>query len=147
MLLGTFGPWAGPASVPQPGAMTWRAVVVPREHGGWSLIAGRSIAAIPFVRVQIARWRGGSTHANGGGRAQVAGLAGLAMALAAVALDLRLALGAAAVLAAVGLHWWWFRRPPRPPRSSGCSSWRWAWRWWPRPRWASSCCDRGRPAP
>ncbi|HEY7069522.1 MAG TPA: YwiC-like family protein, partial [Acidimicrobiales bacterium] len=28
--------------------------------GLWLVLAGRSIAAIPFVRVQIARWRGGS---------------------------------------------------------------------------------------
>jgi YwiC-like protein len=87
--------------------------------GLWLVLAGRSIAAIPFVRVQIARGRGGSSSANGGARVQAAGFAGVAVALAAVALDLRLALGAAVVIAAVGLHWWWVRRPPSPAKVVG----------------------------
>jgi hypothetical protein len=91
----------------------------PLAVGLWLVLAGRSIAAIPFVRVQIARWRGGSVGADGGGRAQAAGITGAAVALVAVALDLRLALGAAAVLAVVGLHEWWVRRPPAPAKVVG----------------------------
>jgi hypothetical protein len=91
----------------------------PLAVGLWLVLAGRSIAAIPFVRVQIARWRGGSVGADGGGRAQAAGIAGAAVALVAVALDLRLALGAGAVLAVVGLHEWWVRRPPSPAKVVG----------------------------
>ena len=83
------------------------------------VLAGRSIAAIPFVRVQIARWRGGSPGANGGDPARAGAIAGVAVALVAVALDVRLDLGAAAVLAAVGLHWWWSRRPPSPAKVVG----------------------------
>jgi YwiC-like protein len=87
--------------------------------GLWLVLAGRSIAAIPFVRVQIARWRGGSTGANGGGSARAAGIVGVIVALVAVALDMRLALGAAVVMAAVGLHAWWVRRPPSPAKVVG----------------------------
>jgi hypothetical protein len=87
--------------------------------GLWLVLAGRSIAAIPFVRVQIARWRGGSPGANGGDPARAGAIAGVAVALVAVALDVRLALGAAVVLAAVGLHWWWSRRPPSPAKVVG----------------------------
>jgi hypothetical protein len=77
----------------------------------WVLLAGRAVAAIPFVRVQIARLR------HGGGPVRTSDLAtagGIAVALVAVLVDHRVAAGAAAVTALAVLQVVWVRRPPVP---------------------------------
>lgn len=84
--------------------------------GLWLVLAGRSIAVIPFVRVQIARLRRGDGPVATSDRAQIAGAT---VALAAVATDARLAAGAAAVLVVATLQAWWVRRPPVPAKVLG----------------------------
>jgi hypothetical protein len=84
--------------------------------GLWLVLAARSIAAIPFVRAQIARCRHGHGPIATSDRAQVAGAT---VALGAVAVDARLAAGAAVVLVVAALQSWWVRRPPVPPRVLG----------------------------
>jgi hypothetical protein len=84
--------------------------------GLWLVLAGRSIAVMPFVRVQIARLRRGFGPVATSDRAQIAGAT---VALAAVAADVRLAAGAAAVLVVATLQVWWVRRPPVPAKVLG----------------------------
>ena len=84
--------------------------------GLWLVLAGRSIAVIPFVRVQIARLRRGFGPVPTSDRAQIAGAT---VALAAVAADMRLVAGAAAVLTVATLQAWWVRRPPVPAKVLG----------------------------
>ncbi|HKA82891.1 MAG TPA: YwiC-like family protein, partial [Acidimicrobiales bacterium] len=84
--------------------------------GLWLVLAGRSIAVIPFVRVQIARLRHRDGPVATSDRAQVAGAT---VALAAVAADVRLVAGAAAVSVVATLQAWWVRRPPVPANVLG----------------------------
>ena len=81
-------------------AATAAAVVVAAGEGAglaaacWLLLAGRSVASIPFVRVELERWR----HGSGPRRtSDVAGALGVAVATAAVLADDRLLAGAVAV--------------------------------------------------
>lgn len=82
----------------------------------WLVLAARSVAALPFVRVQITRLRRGTGRLVVSDRAQ---LAGGAMALAAVAVDRAVIAGAVFVLAVTALHSRWVRRPPVPARTLG----------------------------
>jgi hypothetical protein len=84
--------------------------------GLWLVIAARSIAVIPFVRVQIVRLRHGHGPVATSDRAQ---FAGAAVALAAIALDGRLVAGAVVVLVIGALQSWWVRRPPVPAKVLG----------------------------
>jgi hypothetical protein len=82
----------------------------------WVVLAGRALAAIPFVRVQIARLR----HGEGPVRtSDLATAVGIAVALVAVLVDHRLAAGAAAVSALALLQVLWVRRPPVPAKVLG----------------------------
>jgi hypothetical protein len=96
-------------------------VVVGGEGAGlaaalWVLLAGRAVAAIPFVRVQIARLR----HGEGPVRtSDLATTGGVALALVAVLLDHRVAAGAAAVTVLALVQVLWVRRPPVPAKVLG----------------------------
>lgn len=82
----------------------------------WLVLAARSVATLPFVRVQIARLRHGTGRLVVSDRAQ---LAGGAMALAAVALDRAALAGAVFVLGVTVLQSRWVRRPPVPAKVLG----------------------------
>lgn len=75
----------------------------------WLLLAARSLAAIPFARVQIFRLRRGQTDTRASDGAQ---LAGLAVAAVAVATEHRALAGALMVGVVAVVHVWWVRRPP-----------------------------------
>jgi hypothetical protein len=84
--------------------------------GMWVVLAGRTLAAIPFVRVQIARLR----HGEGPVRtSDLATVVGIAVALGAVLLDRRLAAGATAVAVLALLQVLWVRQPPVPAKVLG----------------------------
>jgi len=82
---------------------------VPLAFGSWLVLSSRSVAAIPFVRVQIER-----LHARPGAirRSDLAQLAGGAVALAAVVVDQRIWLGALWVVAMLAGAVAAVRRPP-----------------------------------
>jgi hypothetical protein len=82
----------------------------------WLVLAARSVATLPFVRVQIVRLRRGSGKLLNSDRAQ---LAGGAMALAAVAVDRAALAGAVFVLGLTVLQSRWVRRPPVPAKVLG----------------------------
>ena len=82
----------------------------------WLVLAARSVATLPFVRVQISRLRRGTGRLVVSDRAQ---LAGGAMALAAVALDRAALAGAVFVLGVTVLQSRWVRRPPVPAKVLG----------------------------
>jgi hypothetical protein len=82
----------------------------------WLVLAARSLATIPFVRVQITRLRRGTGPVALSDRAQ---LAGGAVALASVAVSPAVAAGAGAVLGLTALQSRWVRRPPVPARTLG----------------------------
>jgi YwiC-like protein len=84
--------------------------------GLWLVLAARSIAAIPFVRVEITRLRHGQGPVATSDRAQVAGAI---VALGAAGVDARLVAGSVAVLVAAALQSWWVRRPPMPAKVLG----------------------------
>lgn len=85
----------------------------------WLVLAARSLAAIPFVRAQIARLHHGSGSTAGSDRAQ---FAGAVVAITAVAVYPAVAAGALAVTALLVAQVLWVRRPPVQPRSSACVS-------------------------
>ena len=80
------------------------------------ILAARAIASIPYVRTQIERLRHGSASTAGWRRFQVAGVL---VALSAVAVERQVAAGAAAVLALVVAQVVWSRRPVPPARALG----------------------------
>lgn len=77
--------------------------------GAWLVLAGRSVGAIPFVRVQIVRLRRGEGSVR---PSDVAQLAALAFGAAAVTLDRRVAAGLAGLVVLAVLQALWVRRPP-----------------------------------
>jgi hypothetical protein len=84
--------------------------------GSWLVLSARSVAAIPFVRVQIDRLRHG---AGSRGRSDVAQLGGGALAVAAVVVDRQMWLGALVVLAMLLAEVVAVRRPPVPAKQLG----------------------------
>jgi YwiC-like protein len=105
-LCGAVGIAAVAASVALAGgAGAWLAA------GLWLVLAGRSLAAVPFVAVQIDRLRHGTGSVATSDRAQIAGVA---VAAAAVAVDPALLAGATAVVALAAAQAFWVRRPPVP---------------------------------
>jgi len=89
----------------------------PRLAAGlWLVLAARSVAAIPFVRVQIERLRRGGGSLAVSDRAQGVGVV---VAAAAVAVDRSLLAGAAAVVALAIAQIVWSRRPPVPAKVLG----------------------------
>lgn len=80
------------------------------------VLAARAVGAIPFVRVQIMRLRRGTGSVRSSDLAQ---LAAVVLAGAAVAVDRRLLAGAAGVLLLAGLQALWVRRPPTAPKVLG----------------------------
>lgn len=78
--------------------------------GSWLVLSARSVAAIPFVRVQIERLRHG---AGSVAHSDLAQLVGAALAAASVVVDQRLWLGALAVGSVVVAEVVAVRRPPR----------------------------------
>lgn len=84
--------------------------------GVWLLLAGRSVAAIPFVRVQIARLRRGVGDVRSSDRWQ---LIGLAFGVAAASAQRRLAAGAVVLALLLVLHVVQSRRAPVPAKRLG----------------------------
>jgi hypothetical protein len=82
----------------------------------WLVVAARAVAAIPFVRVQIARLRHG---AGAVATSDAASALGVAVAVGAAVLDRRLAAGAVAVTGMALLQVWQVRRPPVPAKVLG----------------------------
>lgn len=82
----------------------------------WLILAARALASVPFVRAQIRRLRHGSTHPASSDRAQIAGVV---VALVALATDAAVAAGAAAVVAVAGSQLASVRRPPVPAKTLG----------------------------
>ena len=82
----------------------------------WMVLAARSVAALPFVRVQITRLRRGTGRVLVSDRAQ---LAGGVLALAAVAVDRAAMAGAVFVLGLTVLQSRWVRQPPVPAKVLG----------------------------
>ncbi|MGZ6973563.1 MAG: YwiC-like family protein, partial [Acidimicrobiia bacterium] len=80
------------------------------------VLAARSIAAIPFVRVQIDRLRHGSGAVRVSDRAQ---LLGGVVAVGAVIVDPAVTAGALAVAALLVVQLIWVRRPPVPAKVLG----------------------------
>jgi hypothetical protein len=82
----------------------------------WVLLAARDIAAIPFVRVQIARLRHRVFSVKTSDWAQIGGAV---VAAVAVSIDRSVALGALAIVALVVAQLVWVRRPPVPAKVLG----------------------------
>ncbi len=110
-LCGAVGIAAVAASVALAGGASARLAL-----GLWLVLAARSVAAIPFVRVEIDRLRHGSGSVAVSDRAQIAGAV---VAAAAVAVDVAVAAGALAVAALLVAHVIWVRRPPVPVKVLG----------------------------
>ncbi len=84
--------------------------------GLWLVLAGRGVASIPFVRVQIDRLRHGAAPIA---RSDAAQALGVAVAAAAVLLEARLLVGAIAVGVVAVSHLVFVRRPPVPAKVLG----------------------------
>lgn len=84
--------------------------------GLWLVLAGRGVASIPFVRVQIERLRHGRATLV---RSDAAQALGVAVAAAAVLLDDRLLVGAVAVAVVAVSQLVFVRRPPVPAKVLG----------------------------
>jgi YwiC-like protein len=103
-------------------AATAAAIVLAAGEGAdlaaasWLLLAGRSVAAIPFVRVELDRWRHGTAPVV---VSDLACVVGVAVAVAAVLVDDRLVPGAVAVAALSALQAAVVRRPPVPAKVLG----------------------------
>jgi hypothetical protein len=82
----------------------------------WVLLAARVIASIPFVRAQIVRLHHADVDAKGSDLAQ---LAGVLVAAAAVVVDRALLAGALAVVALVLAQLVWTRRSAVPAKTLG----------------------------
>jgi hypothetical protein len=76
--------------------------------GVWLILAGRSVAAIPFVRVQIVRLRRGAASI---GRSDAAQSVAMVIGGVAVGVDQRLFAGLAGLIVLAVLHAVWVRRP------------------------------------
>jgi len=77
--------------------------------GVWLVLVARSVGAIPFVRVQIARARRGAAGTVTSDAAQAIAVA---IGAAAVVVDRRMAGALAGLLVLAGLQLGWVRRPP-----------------------------------
>ena len=110
-LCGAVGIAATAASVALAGGAAARLAVAL-----WLILAARSLAAIPFVRVQIERLHHGSGARVHSDQAQ---LVGLIVAGTAVAVDRSVAAGAVAVAALLVAQLVWARRSPVPAKVLG----------------------------
>ena len=84
--------------------------------GVWLVLAARAVGAIPFVRVQILRLRHGQGPVL---HSDVAQVASVAFATAAVIVDRRLRLGAVGVVVLAAAQTIWVRRAPIPAKQVG----------------------------
>ncbi len=84
--------------------------------GVWLVLAARAVGAIPFVRVQILRLRRGR---GPGWQSDLAQVASVAVATAAVVADRRLLLGLVGVDMLAAAQFVWVRRPPIPAKQVG----------------------------
>jgi hypothetical protein len=82
----------------------------------WLVLAARVLGSIPHVRVQIMRLRRGLDDTRGSDLAQ---LAAVVVAVAAVVVDRRLIVGSIAIVSVVGCHIWWVRRPAVAAKTVG----------------------------
>lgn len=110
-LCGAVGMAATAASVALAGGADARLAV-----GLWLVLAGRAIASIPFVRVQIARLRRGVGPVRTSDAAQAAGALVL---VAAVLVEPTVLAGAVAVAALLVAQVVWVRRPVLPAKVMG----------------------------
>lgn len=98
------------------------AIVLAAGRGGalaggvWLVLAGRSVGAIPFVRVQIGRLRRGLEATT---TSDVAQLVAVAIGAVAVVVDRRMAAGLGALAVLAVLQWLWVRRSSPPPKVLG----------------------------
>ena len=106
-LAGAAGITAVAASIAIAGGGSWRLAVAV-----WMVLAGRAVASIPYVRTQIVRTRRGSSPL---GTTYLFQLAGAGIGFAAVAVDARVLVGAAAVAALAAAQSVAVRREPIPP--------------------------------
>ncbi|MBI4934380.1 MAG: YwiC-like family protein [Actinobacteria bacterium] len=84
--------------------------------GAWLVLAGRSVGAVPFVRVQITRLRRGTAvrwHSH------VAQVAALALGAVAVVSDHRFVAGLAGLAVLAALQTAWVHRPPTAAKVLG----------------------------
>lgn len=99
------------------------AAIVVADHGSvalavalWLVLAGRSVAALPFVRAQVERLHGRPASVR---QVDAFQLAAVTLGLLALAAEPS-TVGGLAVLVAFGLaHVWWVRRPPVPAKILG----------------------------
>lgn len=84
--------------------------------GLWLVLAARAVASIPFVRTQVLRLHRGEISRRTSDLAQAGGVA---VAVAAVAVDGQLLAGAIGVIALCGAQLVWSRRPPIPAKVLG----------------------------
>jgi YwiC-like protein len=84
--------------------------------GVWLVLAARSVGAIPFVRVQIARLRRGVANTRPSDAVQAVALA---IGTAAVVVDQRMVGGLAGLVVLAGLQVVWVRRPPIAAKALG----------------------------
>lgn len=110
-LCGAVGIAAVAASVALAGGGSTRLAV-----GLWLVLAARSLASIPFVRVQIARLRHGSGPVAVSDRAQIGGAV---VAVSAVMTEPSVVAGAIAVAALLLAQLIWVRRAPVPAKILG----------------------------
>ncbi len=110
-LCGALGMAAAAASIAIAGGSGARLAI-----GLWLVLAARSVATIPFVRVQIDRLRHGASAVAASDRAQ---LLGLLTAAAAAAVTVSVLAGTLAVAALSVAHGVWVRRPPVPAKVLG----------------------------
>jgi hypothetical protein len=82
----------------------------------WLVLAGRAVAAVPFVRTQISRLRHGSVSMT---TSDVAQAVGMVLAVAAFATDRAVMAGSVAVVALAVAQLVWLRRPPVPAKRLG----------------------------
>ena len=82
----------------------------------WLVLAARSVASIPFARVQVDRLRHGPRPTTSSDRAQ---LVAVGVAVVAVAVDPHVVGGLVALVAVAALQLLWVRRPPIPAKVLG----------------------------
>jgi hypothetical protein len=84
----------------------------------WVVLAARAVASVPFARVQVQRLHGSPPGPLVSDLAQVAGIA---LAVLAIAVDTAVTAGAVAVFAVALVQFAWSRGPARPAIAIGLS--------------------------
>ena len=104
-------------------------------------MVARSVASMPFVRLQIDRLRHGPRPVATSDRAQGAAVL---LAVTACLVDAHVLTAMVIVAVMAGLHLVWIRRAPRPARVLGLREPRWAQVWCSALHWGYCSDDHGR---